>query len=429
VAANFSAPDSTFDFLAQGETLTVTYKVTVTDSHGLASTQPVTIVVTGSNDAPVIVSGSGVSGSIAELPNGAGLAAIDQTSGVVKFHDPDLNDRPTASLTAQSVTGHLGSGAAFTLTAAQVSALDAAFQFAPAAGNTDDGSLNWTYRAQDASLDFLGAGESVTVVSTLKVDDHHGGVVSQDITVTVTGANDAPTLLPDQNGVRQHSTLVVDKAHGVLSNDTDPDTHDLLQVVAVNGSAAGVGHAINGQYGALTLNADGSYTYVAKSGDGQFAEDVFTYTAADGHGGTTTETLNLSVFNSGSYIQGSAANPIITAGNGPTVLAAGVGNETLTAGNGPDVFLAGWGKDVMNAGHGPDTFEFDHNGFGSVTINNFEPGHDTLAFRASAFSNLTALPQMVQVGQDVVITVDAHDTIILHGVAMNSLRASDFSFI
>ena len=50
----FSAADKNFDFLAEGETLTVTYNVTVTDNFGATSTQPVTITITGSEDKPVI---------------------------------------------------------------------------------------------------------------------------------------------------------------------------------------------------------------------------------------------------------------------------------------------------------------------------------------------------------------------------------------
>ena len=51
----YSAADSSFDFLAAGEKLTITYDITVTDEHNVASTQPVTITVTGANDAPVAV--------------------------------------------------------------------------------------------------------------------------------------------------------------------------------------------------------------------------------------------------------------------------------------------------------------------------------------------------------------------------------------
>src|SRR5262249_27179089 len=53
VSFTFSATDNNFDFLAAGQTLTPIYTVTVSDNNGLSSTKPVTITITGSNDAPV----------------------------------------------------------------------------------------------------------------------------------------------------------------------------------------------------------------------------------------------------------------------------------------------------------------------------------------------------------------------------------------
>ena len=54
VSFSYSAPDSSFDFLAEGQTLTVSYTITVTDNSNVSSSQPVTFTITGSNDAPVV---------------------------------------------------------------------------------------------------------------------------------------------------------------------------------------------------------------------------------------------------------------------------------------------------------------------------------------------------------------------------------------
>ena len=48
--------------LAQGETVTDTFNVQVTDEHGATATQPVTVTVTGHNDAPVITGGATIGG-------------------------------------------------------------------------------------------------------------------------------------------------------------------------------------------------------------------------------------------------------------------------------------------------------------------------------------------------------------------------------
>ena len=42
--------------------------------------------------------------------------------------------------------------------------------------------------------DYLAVDEVVTLTYTVEVDDHHGGVTSQDIVVTVNGSNDAPDI-------------------------------------------------------------------------------------------------------------------------------------------------------------------------------------------------------------------------------------------
>ena len=64
----FSAQDGNFDYLAAGETVTLTYTVQVDDGHGGIVTLPVTIIVTGTNDTPVITSVP-QTGAITELFN------------------------------------------------------------------------------------------------------------------------------------------------------------------------------------------------------------------------------------------------------------------------------------------------------------------------------------------------------------------------
>jgi len=83
--------------------------------------------------------------------------------------------------------------------------------------------------------------------------------------------------------------------------DTDADT-ELLTVNAVNGSTANVGAAICGLYGTLTLNANGTYSYVVNNAlvqgldSGETALDQFTYTVTDGTATSNTATLTISVF-------------------------------------------------------------------------------------------------------------------------------------
>jgi hypothetical protein len=75
------------------------------------------------------------------------------------------------------------------------------------------------------------------------------------------------------------TTLSVSAANGVISHDSDLDG-DTLTVSTVNGVAANVGMSIAGTYGHLTLNANGSYSYVANPGAAAGSVDSFTYRPA-----------------------------------------------------------------------------------------------------------------------------------------------------
>ena len=52
----YSVADNAFDFLADGEILTLTYTATVDDGHGGVATKPITVTVTGTNDTAEITS-------------------------------------------------------------------------------------------------------------------------------------------------------------------------------------------------------------------------------------------------------------------------------------------------------------------------------------------------------------------------------------
>jgi large repetitive protein len=129
-----------------------------------------------------------------------------------------------------------------------------------------------------------------------------------DITLNVTNVNDAPEATDDAGAVVEDATLVVGPASGVLANDSDLE-NDPMTVTAVNGNPANLGIAVAGTYGTLTLNANGSYTYVANNADslaeGVKDTDSFTYTVADGNGGTDTASITI-------IITGTNDTPIFT---------------------------------------------------------------------------------------------------------------------
>ena len=381
-----------------------------------------------------------MTGSVSELPNVTGSSALDKTSGVVAFSDPDLNDRPTAdainpadqTVTWQDATHNYTSE----LTPTEIASLKAAFTISDEAGNTNTGNIDWSYSIVDSQLDFLGAGETLTITMPVVIDDHNGGPVTQDIVMTIYGANDPPIASPDSNGTPKHSTLSVSALNGVLANDTDPDTHDQghLVVSAVDGSAANVDHTITGTYGSLTLNDDGSYVYVANQGSlpAQIvAQDTFTYTIADPHGATSTSTLSIVVFNPGVSYQ-AGINTTLIGGNGKNVLDGSAGHDILIGGNSADVLIGGNG-DTLTGSNGPDTFLFRPN-FGANTITDFDLHNDAIQLDASIFTSVSDMltnHTTDTAGGAVITDGIIGDSITLVGITVAQLQAhaSDFHLV
>ena len=91
-AWTFSAADSAFDYLAAGETVTLTYIVNVKDNHAGTTPQTVSVTITGTNDAPVIAAGTVATGAITERANLKGSILADSATGAFRCADADRTD-------------------------------------------------------------------------------------------------------------------------------------------------------------------------------------------------------------------------------------------------------------------------------------------------------------------------------------------------
>ena len=185
---SYSAADGAFDFLADGEILTLTYTATVDDGHGGVVTKPITVTVTGSNDTVEITSDPQTA-TIAERADTHGSATPDTASGAITFNDADLTDTHEVEITGVSASGTTTGLANGTLPLSWLT-------LGPLSDSTDgvQGSKGWSFSAPDSYFDYLADGEAVTLTYTVEVDDHHGGVTSQDVVITVNGSNDAPVI-------------------------------------------------------------------------------------------------------------------------------------------------------------------------------------------------------------------------------------------
>ncbi len=130
----------------------------------------------------------------------------------------------------------------------------------------------------------------------------------------------------------------------------------------------------------------------------------------------------------------------LTAMSGLAYVDGGSGNDTLVGsafaddlrgGSGNDRLTGGTGNDMLRGGSGTDTLTFGP-GFGQDKILDFAlngSSADVIQFTAGTFANFNAVKAaMQQVGSDVVITLDASNTVTIANVSMSQLQANDFLF-
>src|SRR5207249_2532408 len=99
------------------------------------------------------------------------------------------------------------------------------------------------------------------------------------VTIAIGPVNDAPVAVDDSFATDEDTAL----SDSVLTNDTDTE-NDALTASLVTGTA----------HGALVLNADGTYSYLA---DADFnGTDSFTYMANDGTADSGIANVTITVF-------------------------------------------------------------------------------------------------------------------------------------
>ena len=200
----------------------------------------------GTNDLPIFVgSGAVVTGAVGEVGGVTGSTAADTAVGVLAFADADLADTHTLTIMSVSATGIVsGLPANATLKAFLTSgALTEQSGLTP-------GFVPWAFAAPDKTFDYLGAGQVTTLTYVVKLTDNKAGSVTQNVTITVTGANDAPlisTTTTAAKAITERANLTGSTAADVATGAikfTDPDNGDVHSLsitgVAASGSASGL---------------------------------------------------------------------------------------------------------------------------------------------------------------------------------------------
>jgi len=259
-------------------------------------TQPTVVIVTPDNPAGAVdahdqVDEAGLPartiGGVGE-PEGSNSAAnSESTTGTIVFEANDGLDSVTvngvvitSSSVGQTIQGEFG-----TLTITSV--------------NLDAGTIGYTYAISD-NTDPGGNGhhDDFTVIVT----DNDGDTATGTLTVDI--IDDVPTARNDTDSVDVQTHIAtgnVVTAVGTTNSGADTVGADDAHITGlssnnvsghVDNDAAG-GFVVDGQFGTLTMNADGSYSYVLHADAPGGSTDVFTYTLTDGDGDPSTATLTI----------------------------------------------------------------------------------------------------------------------------------------
>ncbi|WP_411836130.1 VCBS domain-containing protein [Pseudomonas chlororaphis subsp. aurantiaca] len=285
--------------LAQGQTVSETYVVTISDGHGSSTTQNVTITITGTNDQVQIT--SGVQSGDAKEDSGDYAA-----SGNITFTDADLIDSHSVTVTP-GASGYLGS---FTTDPLNDST------------GTGSGSLGWHFAVDNTALQFLGEGQTVTQTYNVAIGD---GTV-QTVTITLTGTNDRPTLtIADTTGAMSEGNAAATLSDSGALSFADLDSTDVVTV----------SHTANGNiaWSGGTLDADVASALVAGFSVDQNSWDYSSSQNLDFLGAGETITFSYRVVatdNSGAANAASATQTVsitITGSNDAPVLSFATGND------------------------------------------------------------------------------------------------------
>ena len=266
--------------LGAGEQFTDTIQYTIKMSNGTLSVGTLTVVITGTNDAPVITVAAGDHDAETLNETNSPLS----THGTLTVSDVDTHDTVTALVTGVTLGGATGS-----LHATDVLNMLSLGVNPVIDSSHTSGAINWAFNSTPQAFDYLAAGEHLTLTYAIKADDGNGGTTTHNVTIMIDGANDAASI-----GVVAGGDYAVSEAGGVNNGTAgDPSASGQVTVSDVDDGEAHfqAPASLNGTYGTFTFDEQtGQWSYTLDDSraatqalnDGDPATDTLTVTSADG---------------------------------------------------------------------------------------------------------------------------------------------------
>ncbi|WP_448090227.1 VCBS domain-containing protein [Pseudomonas azerbaijanoccidentalis] len=290
--------------LRAGNSLIDSFSYEVIDAAATTDRATLNISIQGRNDTPV------AQNDINTAVEAGGLANATpgiNPSGNVLANDSDVDGNgeviSVSGLSQGSAVGVIGSG------------------FAGAYGTLTLGADgNYTYVVDNANAQVQALRTNVDTLTetfTYQIRDLAGAVSTATLTITIRGTNDNPLAVDDSTvaveaGGTANGTAGVNPVGNVLTNDNDVDAGDIKIVTDIRSgteaaggtfTAVGVTQTFNGLYGTLTINANGTYSYVLNNNlaavqalkVGDSLVETFTYRMRDTAGASDAAQLSIRI--------------------------------------------------------------------------------------------------------------------------------------
>jgi VCBS repeat-containing protein len=291
-------PNANAIALFEGQSGRDVFTYTICDSAGLTSNTTISITVCGEGSPPKVNQPPVANNDVREiceddlLTNGQAIRGNAQ--GDMRDTDPDGDTLKIAGVGGKDSTGNLSANVGTAVAGAWGSIVVAS-----------DGSYSYT---PNAAAQGLKDGQNVSDVFRYTVCDSAGLVSTATITINLCGVNDGPIARNDtrtvcEDGVLNDGKAIVGNLNGDVA-DSDRDGDPLkVQGIAAGDSASlsisgGVGTAIVGTWGSITIDRDGNYIYQPNASAqalsaGETVTDVFSYTICDPSGALSSAKITI----------------------------------------------------------------------------------------------------------------------------------------